>query len=61
MLKSGRRIGVEFKRADAPKFTRSMQIALADLALDELWVIYPGNRTYPLADKVIARPLYPKG
>lgn len=53
----GRRLGVEFKRQDAPVLTRSMHIASADLALDELWVIYPGKREYRLADKVIVRPL----
>ena len=57
MIKKGRRIGVEFKRADAPKLTRSMEISLTDLVLDELWVIYPGTRSYGLADKVTARPL----
>ena len=53
----GRRIGVEFKRADAPKATRSMHQAMADAALDELWVIYPGNRSYPLDDRIQVRPL----
>jgi predicted AAA+ superfamily ATPase len=56
MIKRGRRIGVEFKRADAPKLTRSMEISLTDLELDELWVIYPGTRSYSLAEKVTARP-----
>jgi len=31
-----RKVGVEFKRADAPKITRSMQTVLSDLDLDEL-------------------------
>ena len=57
MIKKGRRIGVEFKRADAPKLTRSMEISFTDLVLDELWIIYPGTRSYSLADKVTARPL----
>ena len=58
MMRGGRRIGVEVKRADAPVLTRSMQIARQDLKLDELWVIYPGTRTYQLADNVIVKPLY---
>jgi uncharacterized protein len=58
MMRDGRRIGVEIKRADAPVLTRSMQIARQDLKLDELWVIYPGARTYRLADNVIVKPLY---
>jgi len=57
MFLRGRKIGVEFKRADAPTLTRSMQTALADLDLDELWVAYPGKRSYPLANKITVRPL----
>jgi predicted AAA+ superfamily ATPase len=52
-----KRIGVEFKRADAPTTTRSMHIAVADLGLDELWVVYPGQRVYELDEKIVARPL----
>ena len=57
MLKDGRRIGVEFKRSDAPTLTASMRIALADLSLDALYVVYPGTRRYRLADAVEAVPL----
>lgn len=57
MVRAGRRIGVEVKRTDAPRLTQSMRIAWQDLALDELWVIYPGTRTYTLAEGIIARPL----
>jgi len=57
MLTKGRRIGVEFKRADAPRLGRSMRIAMEDLQLDELKVIYPGSRRYPLAEGVEVVPL----
>jgi predicted AAA+ superfamily ATPase len=57
MFKDGRRVGVEFKRADAPRLTPSMRTALSDLALDALYVVYPGDRRYDLADKVEAVPL----
>ncbi len=57
MIKDGRRIGVEFKRADAPQLTASMRIATQDLALDALYVVYPGERRYGLADKTEAVPL----
>lgn len=57
MIKDGRRIGVEVKRADAPVLTRSMQIAQADLQLHELRVIYPGPRTYALGDNITVQPL----
>ncbi len=55
-LHRGRRIGVEIKREDAPRMTRSMHVALADLRLDELWVLYPGSRTYPMGERTQALP-----
>ena len=51
------RLGVEFKRQDAPKLTRSIRIAMDDLDLSELWIIYPGSREYRLADNVVVRPM----
>ena len=57
MLKDGRRVGVEFKRADAPTVTPSMRIAMQDLGLDALYVVYPGTRRYALAQGVQALPL----
>jgi len=57
MVKTGRRVGVEFKRADAPQMTASMRIALNDLSLDALYVVYPGTRRYRLAQGVEAVPL----
>ena len=56
LLHQGRRIGVEVKREDAPRMTKSMHVALADLKLDKLWVVYPGDRRYPLAPAVEALP-----
>ena len=52
MLKHGRRVGVEFKRMDAPSLTASMRIAVEDLRLDQLIVVYPGDKTYALAANV---------
>lgn len=57
LLKNGRRFGLECKRVDAPRLTPSMQIAFEDLQLDRLVVIYPGERYYPLGEKVTAVPL----
>ncbi|HQN01244.1 MAG TPA: ATP-binding protein [Candidatus Hydrogenedentes bacterium] len=57
LFKKGRRIGVECKRADAPTLTPSMRVAMTDLKLDELYVVYPGEKRYPLADKVTVVPL----
>ena len=57
MFKNGRPVGVEFKRSDAPQLTPSMRIAMEDLALDALYVVYPGDRTYTLAPRVQVVPL----
>jgi hypothetical protein len=57
LFKRGRRIGIECKRADAPRLTPSMRIALSDLKLDQLFVVYPGERTYSLANNVEVMPL----
>ncbi len=57
LLKDGRRIGVECKRVDGPRLTPSMRIALEDLELDKIFVIYPGHLFFPIADKVVALPV----
>jgi predicted AAA+ superfamily ATPase len=57
LFKRGRRIGVECKRADAPTLTPSMRIALQDLKLDALYVVYPGETRYRLGKKVEVVPL----
>lgn len=53
----GKRYGFEIKYADAPGMSRSMQVAVHDLALDHLWVIYPGRHEYALDERVSALPL----
>lgn len=57
LFKGGRRIGIEIKRADAPAITPSMRIAIADLGLNRLIVLYPGSRTYDLNSQVRVMPL----
>ena len=57
MIADGRRLGVEFKREDAPRLTSSMKSALLDLKLDHLSVIYPGTRRYALHEKITVMPL----
>jgi uncharacterized protein len=57
VFKGDRRIGVEIKRADAPTLTRSMRIALDDLRLDQLLVVYPRSRSYQLDERVRVVPL----
>lgn len=57
LFKGGKRIGIECKRQDAPKLTASMKIAMDDLKLDELLVIYPGHKAYPLGESIRVLPL----
>lgn len=57
LIKNGSRIGIECKRADAPRITPSIKIAMSDLELDRLLVIYPGARSYSLAERIAAMPL----
>ena len=57
LLRRGRRWGFEFKCADAPRTTRSMHVVIDDLGLEHLWVVYPGDRKYPLTGRITALPL----
>lgn len=57
LVRRGRRWGFEFKCTDAPRTTKSMHIAIADLGLEHLWVVYPGSLEYPLGEKITALPL----
>jgi uncharacterized protein len=49
--------GIECKRTDAPRMTPSIRIAMADLGLARVAVIYPGAKRYPIAGHVEAVPL----
>lgn len=37
--------------------TRSIKTAMEDLELDELWILYPGERSYELGPGVAVKPL----
>jgi predicted AAA+ superfamily ATPase len=54
VLQGNKRRGFEFKYTDAPALTRSMEQAREILKLDELLVIYPGDKTFPLHSQVRA-------
>lgn len=54
--RNGKMYGIECKRQDAPALTPSMKIALADLELERIAVIYPGTRYYDLAKRIHAVP-----
>ncbi|MBI4669243.1 MAG: ATP-binding protein, partial [Elusimicrobia bacterium] len=57
LIKNGRMFGVECKRVDAPRLTASMRIAMEDLKLREIAVVYPGSRRYLIAPRINAVPL----
>lgn len=57
VLRHGKRYGFEFKCADAPAMTKSLHIAIKDLNLNHAWIVYPGNRRYPVHESVEAIPL----
>jgi len=51
---NGKKYGVEVKWNDAPAVTRSMISAIESLGLEKLFVIYPGQKAYPLSEKILA-------
>jgi hypothetical protein len=57
VMVGGKRYGFEFKFRDAPARTRSMLIALEDLGLERLWIVYPGSTEYALDDTIDVVPL----
>lgn len=56
-VSGGHNFGVEFKYKDAPIRTKSMIQAVKDLNLKKLWVVYPGDKSYQLADSIHVLPL----
>lgn len=57
VIRRGRRHGIEFKFSEAPRRSKSMHIALADLRLDHLWVVYPGQHRFPMHEQITAIPI----
>jgi predicted AAA+ superfamily ATPase len=53
----GQRFGIEFKLSDAPRVTRSMRVAMDDLALHHLWVVHAGREQFPMDKRITAWPL----
>ncbi|MDM8526263.1 hypothetical protein QUF80_23035 [Desulfococcaceae bacterium HSG8] len=52
IFSDGQPFGFEFKCSDAPGVTRSMRAALNDLNLRRLFIIYPGDDSFPLDDRI---------
>ena len=57
LIRGSQRVGVEFKRTDAPQLTRSMRLAMDELQLDRIYVVYPGDRRFPIGASIEAVPL----
>jgi predicted AAA+ superfamily ATPase len=55
--KGGKNWGIEFKYVDAPHITKSMKVAMEDLDLATLWIVYPGRESYRLAEDIKVMPL----
>ena len=56
-MRHGKRWGFEFKCSDAPRTSKSMHVVSDDLSLAHLYMVYPGDLRYPLADGITALPL----
>jgi len=54
VVRGRKKYGYEFKRTSTPKITPSMASAINDLKLNELTVLYCGNKTFPLAKNIRA-------
>jgi hypothetical protein len=52
-----RLFGVEIKRADAPRLTPSIEIALEDLKLERVAIVYPGTKRYSVSERVEVVPV----
>jgi predicted AAA+ superfamily ATPase len=57
VIRGRRRLGFEFKRTASPRTGASMRIAMKDLGLDSLDVIYPGDVVFPMSKGVRAVPV----
>jgi len=52
MLRRGKKWGFEFKFTESPEITKSMQVAIRDLKLQKLWIVYQGDTNTPLDKKI---------
>ena len=54
LFRRGRAVGFEIKRTDAPTRTKSMISAIQELALEHLYVVYPGKESYRVDNRITA-------
>ncbi|CAO5682538.1 MAG: putative protein [Holosporales bacterium] len=57
VIHQGKRHGFEFKFSDTPKITKSMEIALNDLKLDDLTIVTPKGNNHKLRDNITVKPI----
>ncbi len=57
LIRHGRNYAFEYKCEDAPRMTRSLHSAIADLRLQQAYIVYPGARRYKVHDRVEVLPL----
>lgn len=57
LIHRGKRLGIEFKTADAPGMSRSLHIALKTLGLHRAWILFPGKESYAVHPRVEVVPL----
>ena len=48
----GINVGFEFKLSEAVRVTRSMRSAFTDLSLKHLYIVYPGDDSYTIGDRI---------
>lgn len=54
IVKGDKRFGFEIKYTDVPKVTKSMRIAIDELKLDKLTIIYPGTEIFTIEQNIKA-------
>ena len=57
LVVGGRRVGVEVKLTEKPGISRSMRVAMEDLGLTHLYVVYPGRHQFQLDERITAIPV----
>jgi predicted AAA+ superfamily ATPase len=58
ILQNNKMFGIECKRTDTPRITPSIRIALEDLGLERIAILYPGTKRFPISDQVEAVPFH---
>jgi len=52
VFRGNKRLGFECKYTDAPEISKSIHIAIDNLNLDRLYIIYPGEKHFLMAENV---------